>query len=188
MSYSSTYLLSWIQVVTFFLARQFWAFSQTREVKWKLKNRKQEENIINKRYIFLILVADLFTCAKVECKTYKTLYVLYGNFCRVTLTALAMLCSCLLMLSVLSLFGLNWVHIFWLCVDIISLCVATAPLWYLSELVKLETPLGRAPDENPLMALQSGLRSGERPGSATAHKAIKPDVAASHRASAAEEE
>lgn len=54
--------------------------------------------------------------------------------------------------------------------------------------VKLETPLGRASDENHLMAPQSGLRSGERPGSATTHKAIKPDVAASHRASAAEEE
>lgn len=60
------------------------------------------------------------------------------------------------------------------------------PVLCVSELEKLETPLGRAPDENTLMALQSRLRSwgGERP----ARKAIKPDEAASHRASAAEEE
>lgn len=59
--------------------------------------------------------------------------------------------------------------------------------------MQLETPLERTPDENPLMALQSGWRTeagggGGRPGSGTAHEAIKPDVAASHRASAAEEE
>lgn len=45
----------------------------------------------------------------------------------------------------------------------------------------------RAPDENLLMAVQLGLRSRERPGGAAAHKAIKPDVGASHRASAAQE-
>lgn len=72
--------------------------------------------------------------------------------------------------------------------NIIHFSTVTAPCWYLEELVKLETPLGRAPDENPLMALTVGIEVGERPGSATAHKAIKPDVAASHRASAAEEE
>lgn len=62
------------------------------------------------------------------------------------------------------------------------------PLARLRVLLKSETPLSRAPDENLLMAVQLGLRSSERPGSAATHKAIKPDVGASHRASAAQEE
>lgn len=58
----------------------------------------------------------------------------------------------------------------------------------LGVLLKSETPLSGAPDENLLMAVQLGLRSRERPGSAATHKAIKPDVRASHRTSRAQEE
>lgn len=78
-------------------------------------------------------------------------------------------------------------YILALCAPYFFLSRCSLPLLQLRVLVKSETPLSRAPDENPLMALQLGLRSKERPRSATAHKAIKPDVAASHWESAAEE-
>ena len=118
-------------------------------------------------------MVDFITFVKLD--LCKGLFVLYNTDCffqMCTLTAHTELSS-----YILSLCG----HYFFL-------CRCSPPLVRLRVLVKSETPLSGAPDENPLKALQSGLRSRERPGSATAHKAIKPDVAASHRASDAEEE